>query len=99
MMVIATKIADEPTTAETPGIKEGPIHQLQSLRSDGRLTYRELEVLSHVADGFANKQIARTLYISEHTVKNHMTTIMRKLDAKDRTHAVVSALRQGCISL
>lgn len=63
------------------------------------LSPRELEILGYVARGYLNKQIARTLAISEQTIKNHMTSILRKLDANDRTHAVVMALRQGWIAL
>ena len=63
------------------------------------ITSRELEVLAHVAHGCGNKQIAHTLFISEQTVKNHISSIMRKLDANDRTHAVVLALHNGWISM
>src|SRR3990172_10851950 len=63
------------------------------------LSARELEVLRYVAEGNSNKKIARILLISEQTVKNHLTSIMEKLQANDRTHAVVQALRQGWISV
>jgi len=62
------------------------------------LTARELEVLGQAAQGFMNKQIAFKLGVSEQTIKNHMTSILRKLDANDRTHAVVLALHYGWIS-
>ncbi|MFC1870374.1 LuxR C-terminal-related transcriptional regulator [Chloroflexota bacterium] len=62
------------------------------------LSSRELEVLSHAAQGYMNKQIAYKLGVSEQTVKNHMTSILRKLDANDRTQAVVLALHYGWIS-
>jgi len=62
------------------------------------LTTRELEVLGYAARGYMNKQIAHTLSVSEQTIKNHMTAILRKLDANDRTHAVVMALHYGWIS-
>ncbi len=65
---------------------------------DGTITEREAEVLSYVACGYGNKQIAHALGISEQTIKNHMTSIMSKLDANDRTHAVVMALQYGWIS-
>ena len=55
------------------------------------LTDRELQVLSLVAEGFSNKGIASHLRICERTVKNHLTFIMTKLRASDRTHAVVTA--------
>ena len=62
------------------------------------LTSRELEVLSYVARGYINKQVAHELYVSEQTVKNHMSSILRKLDANDRTQAVVLAMHYGWIS-
>jgi len=60
---------------------------------------REVEVLKLVASGNSNKQIASLFRISEHTVKNHLTSIMHKLNANDRTHAVVISLRQGWLSI
>ena len=66
---------------------------------DTPLTSRELEVLAYVAHGCGNKQIAHTLNISEQTIKNHISAIMRKLDANDRTHAVVLAMHNGWISM
>ena len=63
------------------------------------LTEREMEVLSLVAEGCANKHIAARLHICEPTVKNHITVIMRKLKASDRTHAVVTAFRLGWLAL
>ncbi len=50
-----------------------------------------------VATGYTNKEIGVELGVSPQTVKNHMTTVMRKLDANDRTHAVTLALRKGLI--
>lgn len=63
------------------------------------LTPRETEILSYMAKGYLNKQIADTLYISEQTIKNHITSILRKLDANARTEAVITALKRGLISL
>ena len=63
------------------------------------LSPREIEVLSCIAKGNSNKDIGHTLGISEQTVKNHITSILRKLVANDRTHAVVIALRQGLIKV
>ncbi len=62
------------------------------------LSPREIEVLGVVAQGHSNKEIATLLGISDQTVKNHITSIMRKLAVNDRTHAVVYALRQGWIT-
>ena len=63
------------------------------------MTGRELEVLSLVAEGFSNKLVAAELGIGERTVKNHLTSIMSKLRAADRTHAVVSAVRLGWLAI
>lgn len=59
------------------------------------LTARELEVLKGVAQGRSNKVVGVTLGISEHTVKNHLKSILMKLGATDRTHAVMIAMRRG----
>jgi DNA-binding NarL/FixJ family response regulator len=62
-------------------------------------TERELEVLASVAAGNSNKIVADRLCISEETVKSHMRSILSKLGANDRTHAVTLALKRGFISL
>jgi len=66
---------------------------------DDALTERELEVLRLVAAGNANKMVADYLSISEETVKAHMRSILSKLGANDRTHAVTIALRRGIIEI
>lgn len=63
------------------------------------LSAREIEVLDYIARGNSNKEIARALKISDQTVKNHITSILRKLAVNDRTQAVVYALRKGWIKL
>ena len=63
------------------------------------LTPRETEVLRLVAEGKPNKVIAATLFISEGTVKTHMNSLLRKLDAADRTQAVTVALKRGILRL
>jgi DNA-binding NarL/FixJ family response regulator len=63
------------------------------------LTPRETEILNYMAQGFFNKQIALELNISEQTIKNHITSILRKLDANARTQAVIFALKRGLITL
>ncbi len=63
------------------------------------LTPREIEILRYIAQGFLNKQIAAELGISEQTIKNHVTSILRKLNANARTEAVVVAIKQGLIKL
>lgn len=66
---------------------------------DEMLSLRELEVLRSAAGGNANKSIAAKLGISEDTVKAHMKSILAKLDARDRTHAVVTAVKRGIIEI
>jgi DNA-binding NarL/FixJ family response regulator len=63
------------------------------------LTPRETEILTHMAHGHLNKQIASMLNNSEQTIKNHITSILRKLDANARTQAVVTAIKLGLIKL
>jgi two-component system, NarL family, response regulator DegU len=63
------------------------------------VTPREREILTYMVQGYLNKQIAFALKISEQTVKNHVTSILRKLNANARTQAVVEAIRQGLVTL
>jgi DNA-binding NarL/FixJ family response regulator len=67
--------------------------------ADDSLTQRELEILKRVAAGGSNKVIAAELRISEGTVKTHMKNILPKLNASDRTHAVMIALKRGIFDL
>jgi DNA-binding NarL/FixJ family response regulator len=67
--------------------------------ADDALTDREIEVLRQVAAGNANKIVADNLAISEDTVKAHMRSILSKLGANDRTHAVTIALKRGIMEL
>jgi DNA-binding NarL/FixJ family response regulator len=63
------------------------------------LSARELEVLNLIVQGSSNKQIAFSLSIAEHTVKNHVKSILSKLDVDDRTQAATAAIRRGIIHL
>jgi DNA-binding NarL/FixJ family response regulator len=63
------------------------------------LSPREMEILKLIARGYSNKEIAHELGISRQTVKNHMTSILRKLSVNDRTQAALYALRRGWIRL
>jgi len=63
------------------------------------LTDRELEILKQVSNGLTNAEIGYALGISAQTVKNHITSILRKLAVNDRTQAVVTALRHGWLSI
>jgi DNA-binding NarL/FixJ family response regulator len=63
------------------------------------LSAREIEVLDCVAQGLSNKEIADELYVTEQTVKNHMTSVLRKLDVNDRVQAVLYAVKNGWIEI
>ena len=89
-----------------PSVANQVLQQFQelSLRSEAEafispLTPRETEILNYIARGYLNKQIAIKLEISEQTIKNHVTSILRKLNANARTEAVVLAIKQGLISI
>ncbi len=89
-----------------PNVANQVLHQFQELsrRSEAEafispLTPKETEILNYIAQGYLNKQIAIELGISEQTIKNHVTSILRKLNANARTDAVVVAIKQGLISI
>jgi two-component system, NarL family, response regulator DegU len=91
----------------TPKVAEHVLKQFQEMVAMGMavesitapLTNRETQILRYVADGNSNKKIAQILDISEQTIKNHISSILRKLNANDRAHAVVLAIRRGFISV
>ena len=66
----------------------------QTINPALRLTERERSILRLVAGGYSNKEIARSLHLSEGTVKNYMSEVLVKLDCRDRTHAVLKAITQ-----
>ena len=72
-------------------------HQGQSPPPE-RLTARELEVLQRLAEGRSNQEIAELLVVSEKTVKSHLTSIYRKLNVRDRSQAIVTALQENLVS-
>ena len=83
---------DEPTDVEVDDSEPGvaaPVHE--------PLTPRELELLRYLAEGYTNKEIARAMVLAEDTVKKGVQTLIAKLGATDRTHAVVLALRRHLI--
>lgn len=73
--------------------------QSNRLEPDRMITKREEEVLQLIADGCSTPEVAERLYISQKTVKNHLASIYQKLEARDRTQAVLSAVRMGIITL
>jgi DNA-binding NarL/FixJ family response regulator len=72
---------------------------LQAGSEFAHLSAREIDVLSRIAKGLANKQIAFELRIANHTVKNHVQSILAKLGATDRTEAATIAIQRGIIHL
>lgn len=72
------------------GIDNSPAH---------RITMRETEVLQLIADGYSTPEVAERLFISQKTVKNHLASIYQKLDARDRTQAVLQSVRLGIVTL
>ena len=63
------------------------------------VTRREIDVLQLIADGCSTPEVAERLFISQKTVKNHLASIYQKLDARDRTQAVLQAVRMGIVRL
>ncbi|MFZ4451071.1 response regulator [Salibacterium aidingense] len=63
------------------------------------LTRRECEVLQLMTDGYSNRMIGETLYISEKTVKNHVSNILQKMNVNDRTQAVVESIKKGWVKV
>jgi DNA-binding NarL/FixJ family response regulator len=83
---LASSRAAEPTAAEKPKVDDSP-----------GLTRRELEILRLVAEGHSNAQLARMLWVTEQTVKFHLSNIYRKLDVANRTEASRWAQRNGLL--
>ncbi len=84
-----------------PAIAQKMLGEFRRLAKEGdeqpKLTYREKEILEHVSRGESNKQIAEKLFISEKTVKNHLTNIFRKLEVEDRLQAMLYAVKHRLV--
>ena len=78
---------------------KGNFHQSEIRRPFHLLTKRECEVLQLLTDGQSNRAIGETLYISEKTVKNHVSSILQKMNVNDRTQAVVTAIKNGWVEV
>ena len=95
------------SVSANPAIADRVIKQFQEIASMGLvrekiaspLTQRELQILNYIANGGTNKQVANMLGISEQTIKNHVSAILRKLNANDRAHAVALAVRNRWVSV
>ena len=86
---LAATMLDEVRRLDVPDVPE----------EDRVITKREEEVLQLIADGCSTPEVAEQLYISQKTVKNHLASIYQKLDARDRTQAVLQAVRMGIVHL
>ncbi|WP_438319020.1 response regulator transcription factor [Sporosarcina sp. FA9] len=78
---------------------KGSFHQTDIRRPFHLLTKRECEVLQLLTDGQSNRTIGETLFISEKTVKNHVSSVLQKMAVNDRTQAVVSAIKNGWVEV
>jgi DNA-binding NarL/FixJ family response regulator len=100
----AVRMAAAGDTALTPQLAASMLDEVRRLdtaaaEEDKVVTKREEEVLQLIADGCSTTEVAQRLYISQKTVKNHLASIYQKLDARDRTQAVLQAVRMGIVSL
>jgi DNA-binding NarL/FixJ family response regulator len=101
----AIRLAVSGETALSPQLAASMLGELRRLdraqetEDDRLITKREEEVLQLIADGCSTPEVAQQLFISQKTVKNHLAAIYQKLDARDRTQAVVRAVRMGIIRL
>ena len=100
----AVRMASNGDTALSPQLAASMLNEVRKLdqaptREDRVVTKREEEVLQLIADGCSTTEVAEQMYISQKTVKNHLASIYQKLDARDRTQAVLQAVRMGIVSL
>jgi DNA-binding NarL/FixJ family response regulator len=100
----AVRMASAGDTALSPQLAASMLDEVRKLdmtpsREDRVVTKREEEVLQLIADGCSTSEVADQMYISQKTVKNHLASIYQKLDARDRTQAVLQAVRMGIVSL
>jgi DNA-binding NarL/FixJ family response regulator len=101
----AVRLAAAGDTALSPRLAATMLDEVRRLErpnadEDERvITKREEEVLQLIADGCSTPEVASKLYISQKTVKNHLASIYQKLDARDRTQAVLAAVRMGIVHL
>jgi two-component system nitrate/nitrite response regulator NarL len=97
--LMSTSLVDRPGVAKEIISKLQEIYDHTAIKMvSSPLGKRETEVVSHVARGCSNKEIALKLGISQQTVKSHLASVMSKLDASDRAEAAVIAVKNGLIS-
>jgi len=100
----AVRMAVSGETALSPQLAASMLDEVRKLdqpanEEDRIITRREEEVLQLIADGCSTPEVAERLFISQKTVKNHLASIYQKLDARDRTQAVLQAVRMGIVHL
>jgi two-component system response regulator DegU len=99
----AVRMAADGETALSPQLAATMLDEVRRLErpveEERIVTRREEEVLQLIADGCSTPEVAEQLYISQKTVKNHLASIYQKLDARDRTQAVLAAVRMGIVQL
>jgi DNA-binding NarL/FixJ family response regulator len=99
-VVMAIKLAANGDRILSPRLAE--VMLLEAKKEEGPvslLSPREEELLQHIADGLATSEVAEKMYISQKTVKNHLASIYEKLQARDRTQAVLMAVKMGIVKL
>ena len=97
-VVQAIHLAANGDRVMSPNLAEAMLTEVRK-DTDGIISAREEEVLQLVADGLGTTEIATRLYISQKTVKNHLASIYEKLNARDRTQAVLMAVKMGIVKL
>ena len=99
-VVLAVKLAANGDRILSPRLAEVMLQEAKKEAvPGGLLSPREEELLQHIADGLATSEVAATMYISQKTVKNHLASIYDKLQARDRTQAVLMAVKMGIVKL
>ncbi len=104
-LVHAIRVVSEGGTLVQPIVSERVVRGVEAAEPDfprlepaDRLTDREIEVLRLLTGGYSNREIARALQVAEGTVKNHVSSILSKLGVRDRTRAVLQAVRAGYLA-
>jgi DNA-binding NarL/FixJ family response regulator len=104
-LVRAIRVVADGGTLVQPIVSERVVRGVEAAEPDfprlepaDRLTEREIEVLRLLTGGYSNREIARALKVAEGTVKNHVSSILSKLGVRDRTRAVLQAVRAGYLS-
>jgi two-component system, NarL family, response regulator DegU len=99
-VVMAVKLAANGDRILSPRLAEVMLQEANHAEDNGSLlSPREEELLQHIANGLATSEVAASMFISQKTVKNHLASIYEKLQARDRTQAVLMAVKMGIVKL